>query len=334
MKNIAHNIVQPLNHICNLSFASGTVPKNMKISKVVPLFKSGDKSQFTNYRPVALLKQFSKVLEKLFCKRLNKFIEKNNLISESQYGFRPSRSTSAALLELTEELTSSIDNGDSTIGVFIDLSKAFDTIDHTLLIKKLENFGIRGIVLEWLKSYLSDRKQYVKLNTSTSDLLPLVCGVPQGSVLGPILFILYVNDICNVSNILKLILFADDTNLFISGRDLPSLCHIITNELTKMYKWFNVNKLSLNVSKTNFMVFSNKKVNQELNILINNMRIEQVENTKFLGVQIDNKLNWKAHIVKLKSKLCKAISIIYRCSSLVNELALRTLYIHIRLVNL
>ena len=326
VKSIAKTILQPFCHICNLSFSVGSVPDNMKTAKVIPLFKSGNKSLFTNYRPVALLPQFSKILEKLFCKRLNKFIEKCNLIAENQYGFRSSRSTSSALLELVEEITSSMDNGKHTVGVFIDLSKAFDTINHSLLLKKLENFGIRGVVLNWLRSYLTDRKQYVMLNTFSSELMPVVCGVPQGSVLGPLLFILYINDITRVSNILKLILFADDTNLFRSGSDLSVVCREISDELNKLYTWFNVNKLSLNVTKTNYMIFSNKNVATDSNILINGADIERVGCTKFLGVLIDSKLTWKEHINKLKGKLSKSVSILYRCYKLIDENALKTLY--------
>ena len=326
IKGISQSVIQPFTHICNLSFSTGVVPKNMKIAKVIPLFKSGNKSLFTNYRPVALLPQFSKILEKLFCKRLNRFIEKFDLISENQYGFRSARSTSTALLELVEELTSSMDNGNFTVGVFIDLSKAFDTIDHNLLLKKLENFGIRGIALNWLKSYLADRQQYVMLNSHSSDLLSVVCGVPQGSVLGPLLFILYINDINKVSNVLKLILFADDTNLFKSGYDLSCLCNEISNELSKLYAWFNVNKLSLNVTKTNYMIFSNKKIVSNVCVKINDDNIERVECTKFLGIMIDSKLTWKTHIVNVKRKLSKCLAILYRCNILLNENALKTLY--------
>ena len=171
IKHIISAVIEPLTHICNLSFSTGTVPDAMKIAKIIPLFKAGDKANFTNYRPVALLPQFSKVLEKLFCKRLEEFIEKHKLLSESQYGFRTNRSTSLAILELIEEITSALDKKKYTIGVFIDLRKAFDTIDHKLLLNKLDHLGIRGIVNDWLGSYLNDRRQFVEINNIQSDLL-------------------------------------------------------------------------------------------------------------------------------------------------------------------
>ena len=293
IKHIISAVIEPFNHICNLSFLTGIVPDSMKIAKIIPLFKSGDKSKFTNYRPVALLPQFSKILEKLFCKRLNKFIDKYKLLTESQYGFRSNRSTSLAILELIEEISTALDNKDYTIGVFIDLRKAFDTIDHKLLLTKLEHFGIRGIVNDWLKSYLSNRKQFVEINKTQSDPLEVLCGVPQGSVLGPLLFIMYINDICNASTLLKMILFADDTNLFRSGRDLELLCKEISDELHKLNLWFSVNKLSLNVAKTNFILFSGRKIIKDVRISIDDQIIERVYHTKFLGVYIDDKLSWK-----------------------------------------
>ena len=164
----------------------------MKTSKVIPLFKSGSKTSFSNYRPVSLLSQFSKILEKLFDTRLQSFMDKNCLISECQYGFRSGYSTSSALMELIEELSSALDSKKVTVGVFIDLKKAFDTIDHKLLMHKLEHYGIRGESNNWLKSYLENRKQYVQVNEHRSSLLKILCGVPQGSVLGPKLFIHFV----------------------------------------------------------------------------------------------------------------------------------------------
>ena len=175
----------------------------------------------------------------------------------------------------------------------------------------MEHLGIRGIVKVWLASYLNNRKQYVEINKESSDLQSITCGVPQGSVLGPILFIIYINDICKTSDLLKMIVFADDTNLFPSGHNLNILCEEISAELDKLDNWFNVNKLSLNINKTNFMVFSGIKEINYVNIRINNTNIERVYSTKFLGVIIDSKLPQKDHIHKLKTRLSKCISILF-----------------------
>ncbi len=253
VKKVIEGISEPLTYICYLSFQTGKFPDKMKIAKVVPLYKTGDKHHFTNYRPVSLLPQFSKILEKLFNSRLDKFTDKHKLLSDSQYGFRTNSSTSLALTESIEEITNAIDHKLHSFGVFIDLKKAFDTINHSILISKLERYGIRGLVLHWVKSYLSNRKQFVKLGESSSSCLDIACGVPQGSVLGPKLFILYINDICKVSKTLKLVLFADDTNIFCSGGDLKELLGRITTEMCKLKMWFDRNKLSLNLSKTKFM---------------------------------------------------------------------------------
>ena len=189
IKHIIVSLADPLTHICNLSFETGVFPEKMKVAKVVPLFKSGEKNVFTNYRPVSLLPQFSKILEKLFNKRLEKFLNKNKILSDNQYGFRENMSTSLALMELIEDITQSLDTHRHTIGVFIDLKKAFDTIDHKILLKKLSHYGLRGKSNDWIKSYLESRKQYVKLENCESNFMNAVCGVPQGSILGPKLFI-------------------------------------------------------------------------------------------------------------------------------------------------
>ena len=164
---------------------------------------------------MSLLPQFSKLLEKLFCLTLDNFVNKCNILCDSQYGFRSNRSTSVAIIDLIENISGMLGQRISTIGIFIDLKKAFDTINHEILLKKLDFYGIRGIVNDWLCSYLSNRKQFVMLDNTESSLLNVICGVPQGSILGPKLFILYINDIVQVSDILKLIIFADDTNAFV-----------------------------------------------------------------------------------------------------------------------
>ena len=325
VKKTIKNIVIPFTYICNLSFEFGIFPDNMKTAKVIPLFKSGENNIFTNYRPVSLLPQFSKILEKLFNKRLDSFIDKYFLLTESQYGFRYSRSTALAILELMEEITDASDRRKNTIGIFIDLKKAFDTIDHSLLLQKLELYGIRGQANNWIKSYLEHRQQFVKFDDTNSEYLEVLCGVPQGSILGPKLFIMYINDICNVSKLFKFILFADDTNLFCSSDNLQQLCTDVSLELCKLDKWFAVNKLSLNVSKTNYMLFGKNK-NKNCIIKIKDKEIERVYVTKFLGVQIDDNFNWKNHIKVVTGKLAKSMSIIYRAKSKLNSSSLYTLY--------
>ena len=326
IKKVIQPIAKPLEHIFNLSFNTGTFPDLMKVAKVKPLFKSGKTNTFTNYRPVSLLPQFSKILEKLFNKRLDAFLNRHNILSEHQYGFRESRSTSLALMELVEDLTTSLDSRKHTIGVFMDLKKAFDTIDHKILLSKLYHYGLRGKANNWIESYLQCRKQYVSLDNCESDCMDVVCGVPQGSILGPKLFIPYINDMCRVSDCLKSILFADDTNLFCSGYDINKLSEIVTEELKKLKEWFAVNMLSLNVSKTNYMVFSNSKCTRDINIHISNVKIMRVKVTKFLGVLIDEKLTWKEHIGRVKSKVSKSIFLLNRAKHVLNVKSLQTLY--------
>lgn len=201
VKEVISAIVVPLTYICNLSFQVGYFPDKMKIAKVIPLFKAGDKKLYTNYRPVAILSQFSKILEKLFVARLDCFVEKCKLLIDCQYGFRDSTATSMALMDLMEELSSAVNEKKFAVGVFIDLKKAFDTIDHDIVLEKMERFGVRGVGLEWSKSYFRHRSQYVQVGDAMSKPADITCGVPRGSIVGPKLFIMYINDICKVSNI-------------------------------------------------------------------------------------------------------------------------------------
>lgn len=326
IKKVIDAIVKPLTHIFNLSFGSGVFPSKMKTAKVIPLYKEGDRKQFTNYRPVSLLSQFSKILEKLFALRLDKFIDKYDLLTECQYGFRANRTTSMALIDLIEKITSAIDDKKFAVGIFIDLKKAFDTIDHKLLIKKLEKYGIRGSVRDWMNSYITDRQQFVQIGDNRSNSLGITCGVPQGSVLGPKLFNLYINDICRVSSFLKFILFADDTNIFCSGENLQQLLQAITAEMSNLKRWFDLNKLSLNVKKTKLMIFGNRKINSEVNVMIDNIVIERVFETKFLGVILDHKICWKPHVKYVKTKTARSIGVLAKARYFLNERALYTLY--------
>ena len=171
-------------------------------------------------------------------------------MSPTQYGFRANYSTQLALVDLIDKLSSALDNSLHTVGLFLDLSKAFDTIDHNILINKLHRYGVRGVALNWFESYLSDRKQYVVWQNTKSSLASIRCGVPQGSILGPLLFLIYINDICNYSKILSFILFADDTNVFYSSNHLTEAIYVVNRQLSKVSDWLECNKLSVNVSKT------------------------------------------------------------------------------------
>ena len=329
IKQIIPSIKNQLLDICNKSFEQGIFPDEMKTARVIPIFKSGNKTDFNNYRPISLLSQFSKILEKLFTTRLDSFLAKNDVLYRSQYGFQKNRSTSTAVIELLEEISNNIEQKNVTAGIFIDLKKAFDTVNHDILISKLEHYGLRGVAKSWIESYLRNRKQYVVIDGTESDKQTVHCGVPQGSVLGPKLFLLYVNDITNTSDLLKFILFADDTTILCSSSNIKNLITIINNELNNLCDWFAANKLSLNVSKTNYIIFNKNNNDERIHdpqIKIRDQVIEKVKVSKFLGLQIDDKLNWKQHISHVQTKLSKTIAIMCKMRHYLNENTLRTIY--------
>ena len=188
-------------------------------------------------------------------KKLYNFLSEHNILFNNQFGFRKNNSTSLALIKITEKIKESIDNKKYGCGIFIDLWKAFDTVNHSTLLTKMEHYGVRGIAPEWFKSYLNNWKQYVYINGETSQLKDISCGVPQGSVLGPLLFLIYINDLPNISKVLHFFLFADDTNIYYEAESPEKLEHVMNKELRELYKWPVVNRLSLNIDKTNFIVF-------------------------------------------------------------------------------
>ena len=259
MKYVKESLIQPLLHICNMSLSNGVFPDVLKIARVVPIHKNGQTGDFNNYRPISVLPFFSKLLEKLVYNRMLKFIDDFNIIHDNQFGFRRNRSTYMALNVLLDKFHESVTSKEYMIGLFMDLSRAFDTISHDILLNKLYKYGIRGLSYDWIKSYLSNRKQYVNYKNSSSDTLNVNIGIPQGSILGPLLFILYINDLHNVSDKLTLLQFADDSSFFVSGRSLPELFNVLQNEIVKIREWLNNNKLSLNISKTNYMIMTNQK---------------------------------------------------------------------------
>ena len=270
-----------------------------------------------------MLSPFSKTLERIVYDQFMTFLEKYNILNKYQFGFRKGHSTEQAILEIIENLKTSIDNNLITCGVFIDFSKAFDTVNHEILLAKLFKYGIRGHSLKWFNSYLTNRLQFVQIDNVQSSTLTMTCGVPQGSTLGPLLFLIYINDIVNCSSIPSFRLFADDTNIFYVNKDPTELEIVMNRELKKFYDYCALNKLSINMNKTNFMVItsSNKK-----HININIPNIERKNCIKYLGIYLDEHLNWKSQIAHVNSKLAKNIGIFYKLLHLSNIYILKQLY--------
>ena len=327
IKIAANEISGPLSEICNLSFTQGIFPDKNKIAKVIPIFKKGSTKDTNNYRPISLLSIFSKIMEKLMAPRITQYLELLSIIYPQQFGFRNGYSTSHSLISITETIRETIEKKKYGCGVFIDLKKAFDTVNHQILLLKLEHYGIRGPALSWFQSYLTGRKQFVHLNGIDSEINDITCGVPQGSVLGPILFLLYINDLPNISDKLKFFLFADDTNIYYESNDLDKLEATINKELTKLYEWLCINRLSLNISKTNFVIFHAKnKPLHPITILINKKAIEEADNVKYLGIILDSELSFKKHTDEVSKKISRSIGILYKLRPFVSSHILRNVY--------
>ena len=311
LKQVAHIIITPLTHIINLSLKHGVFPDKIKLAHVVPIFKKGDQTHCSNYRPISLLSCFHKLFEKIVKSKLDEYLKTNNILYKYQFGFRKSHSTNLAIVEVIDKIYTHLNQNMYGLGIFLDLKKAFDTVDHEILLSKLEHYGIEGNALNWFKSYLTNRRQCTKINGKLSPEETVVCGVPQGSVLGPLLFIIYINDMVNSLKYTHPKLFADDTNIFLFHKDLKTLYSNANEDLHSLSNWLIANKLSLSVGNdkdSRYTIYSPTKLKPNINLPklhVGDCEIPRTSSVKYLGLHIDENLNFKGHIDQLKDKIKK-----------------------------
>ena len=302
LKGINNIICIPLSKIYNMCIENGIHPSRLKLSHALPTFKKGSRLLVSNYRPISLLSNLDKILEKMMHKRIYSFLEKYEILYNLQFGFRSKYSTNHALVHMTETIRSALDSGNVTCGVFVDFQKAFDTVNHEILLQKLDHYGFRGVINQWFRSYLTDRSQKVVINGFESDNKIMHHGVPQGSVLGPILFLIYINDLHNCIKHSITYHFADDTNLLNISNDYKTLQRKINYDLFQLHKWLTANKISLNEGKTELVYFRKSGPAPSLKIKLHGKTLIPSKYVKYLGVYLNEYLNDVKFIVKNLSK--------------------------------
>jgi len=345
IKKCVHQIYLPLATIFNLSFSTGIFPQQMKIAKIVPIFKGGDAASPDNYRPISLLSNFSKILEKIMAGRFTTYLEENDILAINQYGFRRGHSTVHPMTLLDNFVVGAFNKRQHAIAVFCDLRKAFDTVHHGKLLKKLRGVGVGALALSWFKSYLSNRKQFVQMGEYSSTLLDIIMGVPQGSILGPILFLIYINDLPECT-LLMALLFADDTTLLASHEDPVELYRLVNIEFKKVTDYFRKNLLAIHPAKTKYIFFtSNRNIDvSNLHIYVDNNngdqlhnpllkteieRITGIENNqsiRFLGLYLDPNLNYNSHVQHIAKKISTSLYFLRCAKNLLTKNALKLAY--------
>jgi len=330
----------PLKHIINLTFETGIIPHEFKESVVTPIYKSGDVHAIENYRPISLINNFAKIFEKCLKARLVDYLNQNSILSLTQYGFREGLSTEDALYNLINNINSGLEKSKKCVALFLDLRKAFDMVSHEILFRKLESIGIRGIVLELFKNYLNNRKQVVKIGSNYSDNLVIKRGVPQGTVLGPILFLIFINDLEKSVKDGKVITYADDTVLYFEDDTWDRAKDKASQGITCVQKWLNENLLVLNVGKSQFMAFTptGKTLPNFNEITVHNpactnsnnchcsLKIKKADKVKYLGVIVDNHLKWNAHVEHINKIIRKLIFIFYQIRNILKLSLLKIIY--------
>lgn len=328
LKCIKNLIVDNLVSCINKCLEQGVFPDILKIAKISPIYKSGQKTNPTNYRPISVLPIMSKIFERILYTRIYSYLNKIDFINKKQYGFRPKSSTLTAVIDLITNIKESIDKKQIVLGIFIDLKKAFDSVSHPKLLQKLK-YLVSDKAFKILESYLINRTQIVKIGKFQSKSVKINYGIPQGSILGPLLFLIYVNDITDLKISGDLTLYADDTCIFYYGKNIDEITTIAQEDLNKIDIWFKQNLLTVNTDKTSYMIFAakNKKIEKSFSPLtINNVTLVESNQEKYLGLLLDNKLTWKAHITKIQKKLISLLASLRNMSKYIPPKVRFTIY--------
>ena len=304
----------PISNLCNRSLETGVFPEVLKMAFVIPIHKKESKLEISNYRPISILSNINKIFEKIMSIRVRNYFERSNLLHNFQFGFREKHSTNHAVMKMVQKIQEVIKDKNIAFGVFIDLQKAFDTVNHNILLNKLDSYGIRGIAKNWIKSYLTDRQQYVSIDGFESEKEFILHGVPQGSVLGPLLFTIYINDMHTCIKSSTAFHFADDTNLlYVPQKKIRNrnIVRKLNADLKALDNWLKANKISLNSSKTELVIFRNKHTPiPDIKIKLNGVRLLPTHYVKYLGLYLDENLSFDTHISLLNAKLRRANNMI------------------------
>ena len=321
-------ISESLCRLFNRSLAEADIPEEWKQAKVTPIHKEGDLDNINNYRPISVIPIVMKVFEKAIHEQVYDFLCDSGLICSQQSGFRPGYSTCTSLTYVTNYLYKQMDQGKITGIVFLDLKKAFDTVDHELLLCKLNAYGIRDAALAWFKSYLINRKQATTFRGESSVLESFEVGVPQGSILGPLLFMIYINDLPQVVSKASVMLYADDTAIMYSDSNIVNVESTLNEELDAINSWLKLNKLTLNASKTQCMtVGSPRKLTtvENIQLQIDQVPLEKVTVCKYLGIWMDENLSWHKHVQGLVSKISCRLALLRRLRGYLDSHTLKLL---------
>ena len=326
LKRLISVLKSPLCVVINKSLKEGVFPDLMKVAKIIPLHKGGECDVLDNYRPISLLPALSKVLERVVYSQTTQYFEENRLIYPKQYGFCKKHSTTDAIMNLTGDILKALDEGMMALTVFIDLRKAFDSVSHSIILEKLRLLGLTGLEYKWFESYLSNRQHRVMIGNQMSDLKNVSTGVPQGSLLGVLLFEIQINDICESLKYSQCMLYVDDTTLYVIGKSLCCMRAKIQADLSSLANWLKVNKLKLNVAKTKYMLFSKEGVTPKVGLQVDSEPIMQTLAFRYLGVWLDNELSFLHHYKELHLKLLKSVFLIRCLAKFIPAECLRTLY--------